>query len=84
MNNYKCLFFFAEIMFKMMLIKKITVIAQFFYYRMVGDIDLNVFIFDEFGKNFPKSQKLSPDSFIQNAIQLAYYRYDIEDICFFW
>lgn len=41
---------------------------------MVNDLDLKVVVFDEFGKDFPKSQKVSPDSFIQNAIQLAYYR----------
>ncbi|KAL4218901.1 hypothetical protein ACF0H5_021489 [Mactra antiquata] len=43
--------------------------------KMVNDLDLQVFVFNEFGKDFPKSQKVSPDSFIQNAIQLAYYRY---------
>lgn len=43
--------------------------------RMTSDLDLKVFIFDDFGKDFPKSQKVSPDSFIQNAIQLAYYRH---------
>lgn len=46
--------------------------------RMVDDLDLKVFVFDEFGKDVPKSQKVSPDSFIQNAIQLAYYRHHKE------
>ena len=33
-----------------------------------------VLCFDDFGKNFPKSVKLSPDGFIQAAIQLTYYK----------
>ncbi|XP_061163747.1 carnitine O-acetyltransferase-like isoform X2 [Saccostrea echinata] len=41
---------------------------------LVKDVDLNVFKFTEYGKNFPKSQKLSPDSYLQMAFQLAYYR----------
>ncbi|XP_078324436.1 carnitine O-acetyltransferase-like isoform X4 [Crassostrea virginica] len=41
---------------------------------LVKDVDLTVFKFTEYGKNFPKSQKLSPDSFIQMAFQLAYFR----------
>ena len=40
----------------------------------ISDVDLKVLTFTDFGKDFPKAQKLSPDSFIQNAIQLAYYR----------
>lgn len=39
-----------------------------------GDIQITAFQFKQFGKNFPKSQRLSPDSFIQNAIQLAFFK----------
>lgn len=41
---------------------------------LVGDLEMTCFKFTGFGKNFIKSQKLSPDSFIQMAIQLAFYR----------
>lgn len=41
---------------------------------LVGDLEMTCFKFSEFGKNFIKSQKLSPDSFLQMAIQLAFYR----------
>ncbi|MPC28469.1 Carnitine O-acetyltransferase [Portunus trituberculatus] len=41
---------------------------------LVGDLEMTCFKFTGFGKNFIKSQKMSPDSFIQMAIQLAFYR----------
>ena len=43
-------------------------------HSLVADVDLQTFIFTDFGKNVPKQLKLSPDGFIQNAIQLAYYK----------
>ncbi|XP_036948624.1 carnitine O-acetyltransferase b [Acanthopagrus latus] len=41
---------------------------------LINDLDVNVFNFKRFGKELPKQHKLSPHSFIQIALQLAYYR----------
>ena len=41
----------------------------------MSDCDHQIFVFEDYGKGFVKSQKLSPDSFIQIAIQLTFYKY---------
>ncbi|XP_039762865.1 carnitine O-acetyltransferase-like isoform X1 [Pararge aegeria] len=42
--------------------------------KLVADLDLNCFKYDKYGKNFIKSQKMSPDSYLQMAMQYAFYR----------
>lgn len=49
-------------------------VSIYSYCRLISDVDLQVVTFTDFGKNIPKSFKLSPDGFIQIAIQLAYYK----------
>uniref|UniRef100_A0A8C4QFA4 Choline/carnitine acyltransferase domain-containing protein n=1 Tax=Eptatretus burgeri TaxID=7764 RepID=A0A8C4QFA4_EPTBU len=44
---------------------------------LVKDVDLKFLSFTAFGKNVPKGMKMSPDSFIQIALQLASYRYKV-------
>ena len=47
----------------------------------VEDLELVVLRFNDFGKDFIKEQKMSPDGFIQLALQLAYYKCELSK-CF--
>ncbi|KAK5613202.1 hypothetical protein CRENBAI_026271 [Crenichthys baileyi] len=42
--------------------------------RLVNNLDMDVFTFETYGKEFIKKQKMSPDGFIQVALQLAFYK----------
>ena len=42
--------------------------------RLVRNLDMNVHKFFNYGKEFIKKQKMSPDAYIQVALQLTYYR----------
>uniref|UniRef100_A0A673CSC7 Choline O-acetyltransferase n=1 Tax=Sphaeramia orbicularis TaxID=375764 RepID=A0A673CSC7_9TELE len=42
--------------------------------RLVRNLDMHVHKFHDYGKEFIKQQKMSPDAYIQVALQLAYYR----------
>ncbi|KAH0623451.1 hypothetical protein JD844_006212, partial [Phrynosoma platyrhinos] len=42
--------------------------------RMVKNLDFMVYKFENYGKEFIKKQKMSPDAYIQVALQLAFYR----------
>ena len=42
--------------------------------KLIDDFDLNVLHFKGYGTNYIKSQNLSPDSFVQMAMQYAFYR----------
>lgn len=41
---------------------------------LTDDVDVHVLIFRDFGKDKVKKCRISPDSFLQIALQLAYYR----------
>lgn len=43
-------------------------------FRLVADLEMFSFAYTGYGKDYIKSQKLSPDSYIQMAIQYAFYR----------
>uniref|UniRef100_A0A5K3EUB8 Choline O-acetyltransferase n=1 Tax=Mesocestoides corti TaxID=53468 RepID=A0A5K3EUB8_MESCO len=42
--------------------------------RLTEDLDLCVLRFNKFGRDFPKTVNMSPDSFIQLALQLAHFK----------
>ncbi|KAG8199407.1 hypothetical protein JTE90_000275 [Oedothorax gibbosus] len=41
---------------------------------LVDDLEMSCFTYEPYGKDFIKSQRLSPDSYVQMAIQLAFYK----------
>lgn len=41
---------------------------------LINDLHLRIYVHDLYGKGFMKKCRLSPDAFIQMALQLAYYR----------
>ena len=41
--------------------------------RLIQDLDLAVYRYDDYGKDFIKKCRVSPDVYIQLALQLAYY-----------
>lgn len=42
--------------------------------KLLNDLHLRIYVHDNYGKGFMKTCKVSPDAFIQMALQLAYYR----------
>lgn len=42
--------------------------------RLMDDLQLRIFRYDNYGKGFMKKCSLSPDAFLQMTLQLAYYR----------
>ena len=44
---------------------------------LASDVDLHIMMFTKYGKGFVKTCKVSPDAFIQTAIQLTYFKVSI-------
>ncbi|CAH1246488.1 CHAT [Branchiostoma lanceolatum] len=42
--------------------------------RSIANMDLHIMRYTRFGKSFPKSQNMSPDGFVQLALQLTYFK----------
>ncbi|KAK2575847.1 hypothetical protein KPH14_007221 [Odynerus spinipes] len=42
--------------------------------KLINDIELRIYVHDAYGKGFMKASAMSPDAYIQMALQLAYYR----------
>lgn len=47
---------------------------------LADDLDIHVLIFRDFGKDKVKKCRVSPDAFIQIALQLAYYRVSLPPV----
>ena len=53
--------------------------ALSFAREQIEDVDLHILQHREFGKGDIKKCKMSPDAFIQMAVQLAYYK--VRSVC---
>lgn len=42
--------------------------------KLLNDLQLRIYVHDHYGKGFMKTCRVSPDAYIQMALQLAYYR----------
>ncbi|KAK9738042.1 Carnitine O-palmitoyltransferase N-terminus [Popillia japonica] len=42
--------------------------------KLINDLDLRIYVHDNYGKGFMKKCRISPDAYIQMALQLAYFR----------
>lgn len=42
--------------------------------KLLNDLNLRIYVHDHYGKGFMKTCRVSPDAYIQMALQLAYYR----------
>ena len=52
----------------------VKIYVCFLLFQQNDDLQLRVLVHDKVGKGFIKKCKISPDGFIQAALQLAYYR----------
>lgn len=51
-------------------------------FSLLNDLDLRILVHRAYGKGFMKTCRVSPDAFIQMALQLAYYRVCIQQFIF--
>lgn len=44
------------------------------HHRLVNNLDMEVVVFKDYGKEYIKKLRMSPDAFVQVALQLAFYK----------
>lgn len=42
--------------------------------KLINEVNLRILVHQDYGKGFMKKCRISPDAYIQMALQLAYYR----------
>src|SRR5687768_13455371 len=67
---------FDQVMFYQFTNFHFLVVAQ----DIIQDLELKLTMFTEYGKGFIKKCRISPDAYLQMALQLAYYR-DAGNLC---